>query len=89
MASDLFDIEIENENLFEIEPEQNNNEKLPIERFHELEVELLDSLLDTENNNELSDDETDGSIDFIRQVADSVRWCYRRRRKKNISSSSY
>ena len=27
----------------------------------------------TENNNELSDDETDGPIDFIRQVVDSVR----------------
>ena len=72
MATGLFDIEIENENLFEIELEK-NNEKLPIELFHELKVELLDSLLDRENNNELSDDETDGPTDFIRQAVDSVR----------------
>ena len=72
MAS-LFDKEIENENLFEIDMEENNNEKLPIELFQELEVELLDSLLHQDNNNELSDDETDGPIDFIRRIIDSVR----------------
>ena len=72
MAS-LFDKEIENENLFEIDMEENNNEKLPIELFQELEVELLDSLLHQDNNNELSDAETDGPIDFIRRIIDSVR----------------
>ena len=72
MAS-LFDKEIENEDLFEIDMEENNNEKLPIELFQELEVELLDSLLHQDNNNELSDDETDGPIDFIRRIIDSVR----------------
>ena len=72
MAS-LFDKEIENENLFEIDMEENNNEKLPIELFQELEVELLDSLLHQNNNNELSDNETDGPIDFIMQIVDSVR----------------
>ena len=75
MASTLFDTEIENENMFEIELEQNENknEKLLIELFQELETELLDSLLHKENKNDLSDDETDGSIDFIRQIVDNVR----------------
>ena len=71
----LFDTEIENDNLFEIDIEENENknEKLPVELFQEVEVELLDSLLHRENNNELSDNETDGPIDFIRQGVDSVR----------------
>ena len=75
MASTLFDKEIENENIFEIEIKQNENknENLPIELFQELETELLDSLLHKENKNDLSDDETDGSIDFIRQIVDNVR----------------
>ena len=72
MATNLFDIEIEKENLFEIDmSEQNNNEKLPIEYFQEIEVELLDTLVENDGND--SDDETDGPIDFIRQVVDSVR----------------
>ena len=74
MASTLFDIEIENENTQEIKFEQDEIEQLPIERFQELEVELLDSLLHKENNNvDISDDETDGPIDFIRQIVDNVR----------------
>ena len=75
MASTLFNTEIENENMFEVELEQNENknEKLPTELFQELETELLDSLLHKENNNDLSDDETDGPIDFIRQIVDNVR----------------
>ena len=71
MASTLFDTEIENENMFEIELEQ--KEKLPIELFQELETELLDSLLHKDSNNDLSYDETDGPIDFIRQIVDNVR----------------
>ena len=71
MASTLFDTEIENENMFEIELEQ--KEKLPIELFQELETELLDSLLHKDSNNDLSDNETDGPIDFIRQIVDNVR----------------
>ena len=36
--------------------------------------ELLDSLLHKDNNNgEYSDDETNGPIDFIRQIVDRVR----------------
>ena len=75
MAGTLFDTEIENENMFEIELDQNENknEKLLIELFQELEAELLESLLHKENNNDLSDDETDGPIDFIRQIVDNVR----------------
>ena len=75
MASTLFNTEIENENMFKIELEQNENknEKLQIELFQELETELLDSLLHRENNNDLSDDRTDGPIDFIRQIVDNVR----------------
>ena len=34
---------------------------------------MLDSLLHQDNNNELSDDETNGPIDFIRWIVDSVR----------------
>ena len=75
MAGTLFDTEIENENMFEIELDQNENknEKLPTELFQELETELLDSLLHKENNNDLLDDETDGPTDFIRQIVDKVR----------------
>ena len=74
MASTLFDIEIENENTQEIKFEQDEIEKLPIELFQKLEVELLDSLLHKENNNvDISDDETDGPVDFIRQIVDNVR----------------
>ena len=63
----LFETEIDNEIEFEIETKEN----LPIELFQELEVELLDSLLHKDNSNgEYSDDETDGPIDFIRQIVD-------------------
>ena len=69
----LFDTETDNLFQINIEENENKNEKLPIELFQEVEAELLDSLFYRENNNELSDDETDGPIDFIRQVVDSVR----------------
>ena len=50
------------DSLFEREIEmsdnENNNEKLPITLFKEIEIELLDSLL--HNNGNDSDDETDG-----------------------------
>ena len=75
MAGTLFDTEIENENMFEIELDQNKNknEKLPTELFQELETELLESLSHKENNNDLSDHETDGPVDFIRQIVDNIR----------------
>ena len=65
--TDLF----KDEGFFEIEmkDENNNNtEKLPIELFREIEVELLDSLVNTD-----SDDEIDGPINFIKRVVESVR----------------
>ena len=63
--TDLF----KDDGFFEIEIENNNNtEKLPIELFREIEVELLDSLVNTD-----SDDEIDGPINFIKQVVESVR----------------
>ena len=67
--SDLFKGS-ESECLFEMETENTNffSEKLPIELFQEVEVELLDSLVNTD-----SDDETDGPINFIKQVVESVK----------------
>ena len=52
-----------------METENNNffSEKLSIELFREIEVELLDSLVNTDSN-----DETDGPINFIKQVVESV-----------------
>ena len=71
--TDLFETEIK-KNLFEIDmsEQDNNNEKLPIELFKEIEVELLDNLLHNESNAD-SDDETNGPIDFIRKIVDSVK----------------
>ena len=62
MASytDLFKDENEYENFFEIEMNDNITEKLPIELFQEIEVELLDSLVNTDS------DETDGPINLIK-----------------------
>ena len=62
MASytDLFKDENENENFFEIKMNDNITEKLPIELFQEIEVELLDSLVNTDS------DETDGPINLIK-----------------------
>ena len=41
----LFEMEMENEN-------SNNTEKIPIELFQEIEVELLDSLVNTGSDDE-------------------------------------
>ena len=67
--SDLFKGS-ESECLFEMETENTNffSEKLPIELFQEVEVELLDSLVNAD-----SDDETDGPISFIKQAVESVK----------------
>ena len=46
----------------------NNTEKLPIELYRKIEVELIDSLVNTD-----SDDETDGPINFIKQIVESIR----------------
>ena len=69
--TDLSETEFKN-NLFEINmSEQNNNEKLSIKLFQEIEVELLDTLIPNESND--WDDDTDGPINFIRQIVGSVR----------------
>ena len=69
--TDLSETEFKN-NLFKINmSEQNNNEKLSIELFQEIEVELLDTLIPNESND--WDDDTDGPINFIRQIVGSVR----------------
>ena len=46
----------------------NNTEKLPIELYRKIEVELIDSLVNTD-----SDDQTDGPINFIKQIVESIR----------------
>ena len=45
---------------------ENNNEKLPITLFQEIETELLDKLLHTEGSE--SGDETDGPIELIQNI---------------------
>ena len=72
--TDLFESEKINAypDLFEIDMNNiTDTEKLPIELFQKIETELLDSLVHTEDAD--SDDETDGPINFIKQVVESVR----------------
>ena len=73
-VNNLFqEIEMPNENeTFN----ENNNEKLPIEIFQEIESELRYVLDDSD-----LDDETDGPKQFTRRST--------RRKKKNLSSYSY
>lgn len=52
--------------------DQNNNEKLPITLFQETETEFLDKLLHTADGSE-SDDETDGPIEFIKNIVNNVK----------------
>ena len=63
----------ENENLFEIEIYtfgENNNEKLPISLFQEIEADLCDRLL---HSNESENDQTDGPLDFIENIVENVK----------------
>ena len=50
---------------------ENNNEKLPITLFQEIETELLDKLLHTEGSE--SGDETDGPIELIQNIVNTVK----------------
>ena len=50
---------------------ENNNEKLPITLFQEIETELLDKLLHTEGSE--SGDETDAPIEFIQNIVNTVK----------------
>ena len=49
---------------------ENNNEKLPVGLFWEIETKLLDVLLLNEGSE--SDDETDGPIQFIKNIVETV-----------------
>ena len=63
----------ENENLFEKEMYtfgENNNEKLPISLFQEIEADLCDRLL---HSNESENDQTDGPLDFIENIVENVK----------------
>ena len=68
-VNNLFrEIEMSNENE---KFSQNNKEKLPVGLFREIETELLDVLLLNEGSE--SDDETDGPIQFIRNIVEPVK----------------
>ena len=68
-VNNLFqEIEMPNENeTFN----ENNNEKLPVALFQEIESEL--HYLLSQNDGSESDDETDGPIDFIRNIVETVK----------------
>ena len=68
-VNNLFqEIEMPNENeTFN----ENNNEKLPVALFQEIETELLDVLLEKDGSE--SDDETDGPIQFIQNIVETVK----------------
>ena len=63
--------ELFNENEMLIDEYENNNEKLPITLFQEIETELLDKLLHTKESE--SDDESDGPIEFIKNIVNAVK----------------
>ena len=50
---------------------ENNNEKLPVALFQEIESELHYVL--SQNDGSESDDETDGPIDFIRNIVETFK----------------
>ena len=58
---------LDQENLFESE-EIKEEEQLPIELFQEIEAELCDHILHTAEG-----DETDGAIDFIKQILENIK----------------
>ena len=63
----------ENETLFEIEIDafhENNNEKLPLSLFQEIEADLCDRLL---HSNESENDQTDGPLEFIQSIVENVK----------------
>ena len=63
----------ENETLFEIEIDafhENNNEILPLSLFQEIEADLCDRLL---HSNESENDQTDGPLEFIQNIVENVK----------------
>ena len=63
--------EMFNENRMLIDENENNNETLLITLFQETETELFDRLLHNDSNN--SDDETDGHIEFIQNIVNTIK----------------
>lgn len=59
--------------LFEIDTFSNNNEKLPISLFREIEADLYDRLM---HSSSPKTDQTDGPLDFIKNIVDNVREDY-------------
>ena len=65
-VNNLFpEIEVPHEN-------ENNNEKLPVALFQEIETELSE-LLFLQDEGSKSDDETDGPIQFIKNIVEKVK----------------
>ena len=56
------------ENLFETEIKEEQEAQLPIALFQEIEAELCDHILHTAEG-----DETDGAIDFIKEIAENIK----------------
>ena len=59
---DEFEVNMSNEN-------ENNNQKLPLALFQEIEIELCEMLF-LENEDSESGDETDGTIQFIKNIVE-------------------
>ena len=62
---DEFEVNMSNEN-------ENNNQKLPLALFQETEIELCEMLF-LENEDSESGDETDGTIQFIKNIVEKVK----------------
>ena len=56
------------ENLFETEIKEEQEAQLPIALFQEIEAELCDHILHTAEG-----DETDGAIDFIKEIIENIK----------------
>ena len=63
---DEFEVNMSNEN-------ENNNQKLPLALFQEIEIELRDMRIFLENEDSESGDETDGPIQFIKNIVEKVK----------------
>ena len=56
------------ENHFKTEIKEEQEEQLPIALFQEIKVELCDYILHTAEG-----DETDGSVDFIKEIVKNIK----------------
>ena len=60
----------ENENLLEIDTFDGNNEKLLVSLFQEIEADLCDRLM---YSNDSEDDQTDRPLEFIQSIVENVK----------------